>query len=69
MAPYNFLSVNSINDRIDLNLTTDVEMCRQEKYCTCLPGGVQCEGQPDNTPVLTVNVGVHPKVNMHNVTF
>lgn len=70
VAPYNMLSVNSMYDRVDFNFTTDVETCSQEKYCTCLPGGVQCEGLPDNTPVLTVNAnGVHPKVNMHIVTF
>ena len=62
VAPYDFFSVGSFGALVDLPLVTDVDECREDVYCTCAPGGTQCEDENAASSSVKFSVGVHGKV-------
>ena len=62
VAPYDFYSVGSLGAAVDLPLVDDVDECRDDVYCTCVPGGTQCEGITDDSSAVKFSVGVHGRV-------
>ena len=57
------LATESLSGRIDVEPLSSIEECRQNLYCECIPGGINCDMPNDsNSSVLLFNNGVHPKV-------
>ena len=66
VPPFNFSAMNGLRDRVDFNFMLGTEECRQDPYCICIPGGVQCNEVPANTSVIRVTTAVHAKVRLYN---
>ena len=62
VPPFNLSAINSLRGYADFFLPSSIEECREDIYCQCIPGGLQCEEQPDNTSVIAIDLGIHSKV-------
>ncbi len=60
--PNNLLSTDGFRNFVDANVTQDVEACRQNRMCQCIPGGPTCPPVEGNTPVLAVAFQMHARV-------
>ena len=58
-SPYNFMATNSLRPVADLYPRSSIEECREDPYCSCIPGGTQCL---DTSPMAIRTTGVHAKV-------
>jgi hypothetical protein len=61
--PFDISSGPSLRATADFPFVDSTEECRQDTYCTCVPGGPHCEGIPENATVRRFTAGVHAKVH------
>ena len=63
VPPFSIFPANSLRAHIDFFTPSNIEECREDIYCLCLPGGIHCDNQPDNSssPIM-INGGIHSKV-------
>ena len=63
VPPFNNVPAKSVRAHVDIATPLSIEECRKDIYCLCVPGGIQCENQPDNSSsLLIINGGIHFKV-------
>ena len=63
VPPYNIQAAGSFRGHGDFIPVTDIEECREDIYCTCLPGGSLCDVEPtEDVRVAMITTGVHAKV-------
>ena len=60
--PFNIFSENSFRSGVDFYPVESMEICREDIYCSCIPGGVDCT---DNSSTIFSKVGIHSKVRIH----
>ena len=63
--PFNIFSGNSFRSGVDFYPVESIEICREDIYCFCLPGGVDCT---DNSSTIFLKIGIHSKVRMAFIT-
>ena len=69
VPPFDFSATESASGRIDVEPLSSIEECRQNLYCQCIPGGINCDVPNDsNSSVLLINNGVHVKVKCFGYT-
>lgn len=61
VPPYNVSALDSFRGHADFIQITDIDQCREDIYCICLPGGPLCEVEQTND-IQMLTTGVHAKV-------
>ena len=67
VPPFGGIVGNSFRARSDFRIVTDIKQCREDVYCTCFPGGVQCKDIPEQImqmPGFAASVSVHSLVSL-----
>ena len=64
VQPFNVFATNSFRGHIDFFVkTSSMKECREDIYCQCIPGGINCEDLPtNNSSVILLNPGIHERV-------
>ena len=64
IPPYNLFAFNALRGTGDFQILEDIDECRRDPYCRCIPGGVQCEGLENGTFVVPITTRAHSTVSI-----
>ena len=64
--PYNLVSLDSYRSFIDFDVHFDIDECRDDRMCRCIPSGPECDLSlvPDNTSVIAITGQMHFAVSV-----
>ena len=62
--PYTTLAMDGFRSFMDHYFSDDIDACRENRVCQCIPGGPLCPVVNENTSVITATFQLHTMVSL-----